>query len=67
MAKVSRDEAVAALAETIRETLEAGEAVHVPELGTFRVIFRPSAPEDQPDGSVVMRPPRNEIVFDPDT
>lgn len=57
---------MAALAEVIQQALARGEAVHVPELGTFHVEHRPSAPAEQPDGTVLMQPPRNEIVFTPD-
>ena len=66
MAKVSRDEAVAALAEVVRQALARGEEVRVPELGTFHVEHRPSTPAEQPDGTVLMQPPRNEIIFTPD-
>lgn len=65
MAKISRDEAVAALAAVIRDALVQGEEAHIPELGTFRVEYRPSATEELPNGEVVMRPPRNEIIFSP--
>lgn len=56
---------MAALVEVVRETLARGEDVHLPELGTFRVAYRPSEAEELPTGDVVMRPPRNEIVFAP--
>lgn len=65
MAKITRDQAVAALVEVVRETLVRGEDVDLPELGTFRVAYRPSEAETLPTGEVVMRPPRNEIVFSP--
>ena len=65
MAKITRDQAVAALVEVVRETLVRGEDVHLPELGTFRVEYRPSEAEALPTGEVVMRPPCNEIVFSP--
>ena len=65
MAKITRDQAVAALVEIIRERLMQGEDVHLPELGTFRVEYRPSQTEELSTGDVVMRPPRNEIVFSP--
>ncbi len=67
MAKITRDQAVAALVEVVRETLERGEEAHLPGLGTFRVEYRPSHAEELPTGDVVMRPPRNEIVFSPQT
>ena len=46
MTKITRDQAVAALVEVVRETLVRGEDVHLPELGTFRLEYRPSEAED---------------------
>ena len=63
MAKISRDQAVSALVAVVREALVKGERVHIPELGTFHVEYQPSRAEELPTGEVVMRPPRNEIVF----
>ena len=65
MSKISRDQAVAALVEAVRDALTQGDAVHIPSLGTFRVEHRPSTKEHLPDGGVVMQPPRNVIVFSP--
>ena len=67
MAKITRDQAVTALVEVVRETLVQGEDVHLPELGTFRVEYQPSEAETLATGDVVMRPPRNVIVFSPHT
>lgn len=65
MAKITRDEAVSALVAVVREALERGEEVHVPELGTFRVEYQPSAAEELASGEVVMKPPANTITFSP--
>lgn len=65
MAKITRDEAVTALVEVVREALMHGEEASIPELGTFRIEYRPSSAEELPTGEVVMRPPCNEIVFAP--
>ncbi len=65
MARISRDQAVSALVEAVREALVRGEDVHVPDLGTFHVQHHPSIAEELPTGEVVMRPPRNVIVFAP--
>jgi len=65
MAKITRDEAVTALVEVVREALVHGEEASIPELGTFRVEYRPSSAEELSTGEVVMRPPCNEIVFAP--
>jgi nucleoid DNA-binding protein len=65
MAKITRDQAVSALVAAVCEALEHGEEAYVPGLGTFRVEYKPSATETLPTGDVVMRPPRNAIVFAP--
>ncbi len=63
MAKITRDQAVSALVTVVREVLENGDDAHVPGLGTFRVNYQPSMTEELPTGEVVMRPPRNQVVF----
>ncbi len=65
MAKITRDQAVSALVAVVREALERGEEVDIPGLGTFRVKYQPSEAEELSTGKVVMRPPRNEIIFSP--
>ncbi|PSQ82131.1 MAG: hypothetical protein BRD46_00385 [Bacteroidetes bacterium QS_8_68_15] len=56
-----------ALGACVREALERGEAVEVPGMGTFRVEHRTSELDQQDDGNVAVRPPRDQIVFDPAT
>lgn len=56
-----------AVTALVRHALERGEPVDIPEIGTFRVEHRSSSIEEQPDGTLVMYPPRNSIAFDPDT
>jgi len=51
----------------VREALERGEAVEVPGMGTFRVEHRTSELDQQDDGNVAVRPPRDQIGFDPAT
>ena len=51
------------LADIVRDALTRGETIHVPGLGTFGVEHRSSQIEEQPDGKVVMRPPRDAVVF----
>lgn len=66
MENITRDEAVAAFVEVIREALAEGEDVHVPDLGTFRVEHQPSQPETLPSGETVIRPPRHAVIFTPE-
>jgi nucleoid DNA-binding protein len=54
------------LGQLIREALLRREAVEVPGFGTFRVDRRASELTKGPDGELVMRPPRDEVVFIPD-
>ena len=65
MAKITRDQTVSALVAVVREALERGEEADIPGLGTFRVEYHPSAAEELSTGEMVMRPPRNEIIFSP--
>lgn len=65
MAKITRDQAVAALVDIVRDNLMRGEPAYIPNLGTFSVQYCPSKAEELPTGEVVMRPPHNEIVFAP--
>ncbi len=55
-----------ALGQIIREALVRREPVDVPGLGTFRVDRRSSEMIEGENGDLVMRPPRDEVVFIPD-
>lgn len=55
-----------ALGNVIREALIRREQVDIPGLGTFRVDRRSSEMTEDADGALVMKPPRDEIVFIPD-
>lgn len=62
-----RDQVVAVLADLVREAVSRGDEVHVPGLGTFHVEHRSSHIEEQPDGRVLMKPPRDEVAFTPES
>ena len=55
-----------ALADVVRDALANGQAVLLPGLGTLRVEHKPSEMIEDENGQIVMRPPRDEVVFDPD-
>ncbi|MEZ4699003.1 MAG: HU family DNA-binding protein [Rhodothermales bacterium] len=55
-----------ALGHVIREALIRREQVDIPGLGTFRVDRRSSEMIEGADGELVMRPPRDEVIFIPD-
>ena len=54
------------LADVVREALAKGQNVSLPGLGTLRVEHKPSEMIEDENGQIVMRPPRDEVVFDPD-
>ncbi len=64
MPTLSTDRVAGALAEIVREAVEQGQAIDVPELGVFRVEHRSSEIEERGDGTLVVHPPRNEVVFE---
>ncbi len=55
-----------ALGNVIREALIRREQVDIPGLGTFRVDRRSSEMIEDADRALVMKPPRDEVVFIPD-
>ena len=54
------------LAEVVREALANGQAVEFPGLGTLRVEHKPSEMIEDENGQIVMRPPRDAVVFVPE-
>lgn len=56
-----------ALAEVIREALIRNEAVDVHGLGTFEVTHHPSREEEDPDGRLLLQPPRDVVDFSPES
>jgi len=65
MDTVTNEQVATALAAIVREAVAQQKAVHVPDLGTFAVQYRPSELESVDDGPDVIHPPRDEIVFEP--
>ncbi len=61
-----RDQIESVLADIVKESLMAGEAVAVPGLGTFDVQHRTSARIRSESGEEKFIPPRDEIVFIPE-
>jgi nucleoid DNA-binding protein len=66
MAKTSRDQAVTALVDILREILVEGDEAHFPDLGTFHIEQQKSQVETLPTGETVLRPPCHAVVFTPD-
>lgn len=64
MPAISRDQVVAALAETLRDHLSTRTSAEVPGLGTFSVLHTASAIEEI-DGETVLTPPRDRLTFTP--
>ena len=53
------------LAEVVRDALSAGEDVVLPDLGILRVESKPSEFSKDENGRIIMRPPRDLVVFYP--
>lgn len=51
------------LAEVIQDALSRGEEVVLPDFGVFRVEKTPSEISKDASGRIVMRPPRDRVVF----
>ncbi len=64
MPAISRDQVVAALAETLRDRLSARDSVEVPGLGTFSVAHKPSTIKEI-EGETVLTPPEDHLTFTP--
>ena len=61
----SDDQIARTLGDVLTEHLMREEAVHVPGLGTFRVVHEDSRVEEQ-GGEPVMLPPSDTIAFEED-
>ena len=66
MQSLPKDQIASVLSDVIREALARGESIHVPGLGTFSVEHRSSQMEKQPNGQIIMKPPRDEVLFTAD-
>ena len=51
------------LPEILRSLLSTGQAVSVPGLGRFQVAHEASSSEERPDGSIILHPPTERIIF----
>lgn len=67
MTTTTLDQLKETLAEVIREALANGQTVELPNLGTLSVEHKPSEMIEDENGQIVMRPPRDEVVFTPTT
>lgn len=67
MASPSAEDVIQAFVTVIRRQLEDGEAVHVPDLGTFDVEHEPSRRVEEDDGTKRLAPPRDTVTFTPDS
>ncbi|HHP7236822.1 HU family DNA-binding protein [Longibacter sp.] len=66
MAGPSAEDIIHAFARAVRESLEAGESIDVPDLGRFDVEHRQSQMVEADDGEATMAPPRDVITFTPE-
>lgn len=61
----ARNQVKHALAEIVRETLEARQDIQVPGLGSFRIVHHAATRMRTKRGDMEFIPPRNEIRFTP--
>lgn len=66
MSSPSAEDVINAFVRIVRDKLEQGERVDVPELGTFDVEHRPSQVKEDNAGDSYMAPPRNVVTFEPE-
>lgn len=66
MSSPSAEDVINAFVRIVRDRLERGERVDVPELGTFDVEHRPSQVKEDNAGDRYMAPPRNVVTFEPE-
>ncbi|MEM8485499.1 MAG: HU family DNA-binding protein [Bacteroidota bacterium] len=66
MTTTTLDQLKETLADVVREALANGQDVQLPGLGTLRVVHKPSEMIEDDNGQIVMRPPRDEVVFEPE-
>ena len=55
------------LAELVRGALARREEVEIPGLGSLKIVHRSSEIDETPEGQLRMRPPRDDVVFEPGT
>lgn len=67
MTTTTLDQLKETLADVVREALANGQDVQLPGLGTLRVVHKPSEMIEDDNGQIVMRPPRDEVVFEPES
>lgn len=59
------DATAQALAKIVRRMLVRGESVDLPGLGTLDVRHERSTIEERADGEILLRPPKDHVVFTP--
>ena len=65
MTTITSDQIKETLADVVREALANGHDVSIPGLGTLSVEHKPSEMIEDESGQIVMRPPRDEVIFTP--
>lgn len=60
------DDVAQAVTTIIRERLQKGECVSLPDLGTFSVEHKPSEMKKDENGDIIMIPPQDVVTFTPD-
>jgi nucleoid DNA-binding protein len=63
----SHEEVAGAVTDVIRQLLDQNQEAHVPGLGAFAVVQHSGRIEEGEDGNIILHPPRNAVVFRPDS
>jgi len=63
---MNKNEFSKALGELIRDELLSGNLVKIDGLGAFSRRHIPAEEETQPDGTILLHPPKDTIRFEPD-
>lgn len=66
MKSPSAEEVIEAFTRVVRDQLQQGNSVEIPQLGTFDVEHHPSQMKEDDTGETYMAPPRDVVTFEPD-
>ena len=67
MYSYDQKEITESIASLISESLEKGESVSLAGLGTFSVQYRPSHSEIDAEGQQLLHPPKDIVIFSPES
>lgn len=63
---MTQDDLTRKLAQVIRDELLKNNQVHIEGVGLFSKKHVPAEEETQPDGTIILHPPKDKIHFEPE-